>query len=118
MRCGFVRRWPPRLLVQRDTKLYVPDSTSNTAASPSIRTKRTPVDRLAGTPFSVTRSTLFAGTYTVAVAFAGIVTSSVNVAPSVRQLDSIFPRIELYDPFAHVSPPPGIGCSTKCSYPG
>src|SRR4249919_3031945 len=93
----------------RTTNRYLPDWTVNTAASPCMRTNWTPVARPAGSPLSVTRATSVVGTYTVAEVFAGMVTSSVKVAPSLRQLDSIVPRIDAYDPFTHVSPPPGIG---------
>ena len=50
-----------------------------------MRTNWTPVDRRAGTPLSVTRSTSVVGTYTVAEVFAGMVPYSVKVAPSARQ---------------------------------
>src|ERR1035438_8507501 len=65
---------PHKLLLN----VYAPDSTSYTADPPALLTNFTPFASAAFLPDSVTAAASFAGTHTVAVVFAGTVTSSVN----------------------------------------
>src|ERR1039458_1681035 len=65
---------------------YRPDPISYTAAPSSKRRNLTPLACAAGIPPSDTPAASLAGTYTVAVVLAGIVTSIASLSPSRFQL--------------------------------
>jgi len=70
-----------------------------------MRSKVTPSAAIAGLPDSVTSAASFDGIKTLAVAFGGMVTSSVNVpSAEVRHSDDSFPRIVSIEAEANSKP--------------